>query len=134
MAYSYMDITHDAGRVVLEGLSPSFFVIVPYEVKQGVRVYSFDKAVYPSGEMVSDYQVKLNVSRLNLPEGNYRLFRATRFDRMLYDFTAGSRFDARTYQRNWIQLLHLYQEIIEGRLVLDLIGTQSYSIDSPVED
>lgn len=126
MAYSYMDITHETQSVTMAGLDPAFFVVVPYTEKRGApdgRVYDFNSVYRPKGVLVDDYNVQLDIPKLRLPSGMYRLWRCTRFDRMLYDFVAGSRFDARTYQRNWTQLLHLYQEIVEGRVVLDLVGT-----------
>ena len=136
MALSYHDISiPDTKGVVLEGLDPSFFIAVPYSTQQDsegqeTRQYQFEAAIHLTGTQLTSITTQLDfttsASGAALPNGTYRVFRCTPYNAMLHNFIAGSRFDLRTYQRNWTQLLHLYQEIVEGRLVIELVGTSSY--------
>lgn len=129
--YSYTDIevTSTAQLVSWAGLEPTHFIAIPYteEVIDNVKHLRFttDNAVQPKGGLQDNvctlkYGVGVETNAGQWAAGKYRLFRSTPYNAMLYDFSNGSRFSPENLHRNWLQLLFLYQEIIEGKVVLSL--------------
>lgn len=129
--YSYTDIevTSAQQSVSWAGLDPTHFVAIPYTEKTINDVvhlkFDVDNAVQPKGDLQDNvctltYGVGAEVNAGRWAAGKYRLFRSTPYSAMLYDFSNGSRFSPENLHRNWLQLLFLYQEIIEGKVVLNL--------------
>lgn len=117
---SYIDIDVEEGvytTEIREGLDPSFFVCVELDSSDTPILTN---RVIPYAQQL-DYkttEITLGVDAIDghWTTGRYRLWRTTPYDAMLYKFEAGSLFSLVHLQRNWLQLLHLYQEIIEGKL------------------
>lgn len=49
--------------------------------------------------------------------GTFRVLRSTPYDALWHDFNNGAKFTDTNIEEVWLQLLYLYQEILEGKYV-----------------
>ena len=49
--------------------------------------------------------------------GTFRIIRSTPYDALWHDFNNGAKFTDTNVEEVWLQLLYLYQEILEGKYV-----------------
>ncbi len=56
------------------------------------------------------------------PSTKIRVIRSTPYDVLMHDFSNGAQFNAHSVDEVYEQLLYLYQELVEGKLVIDNSG------------
>lgn len=69
----------------------------------------------------------------NKPTGKVRVIRSTPYNTLIHDFSNGAQFHSQALNEVYLQQLYLYQEIVEGKLIIDRVSASGGSGSSTVQ-
>ena len=121
MAYSYFDYEGTDTTIQTD------ILCVSTEHMYALEVLSEEK----SNVTLSDVALAATFTKNNAgvlcelktaPSTKIRVIRSTPYDVLMHDFSNGAQFNADSVDEVYEQLLYLYQELVEGKLVIDSSG------------
>ena len=121
MAYSYFDYEGTGTTIQTD------ILCVSTEHMYAFKVLSEEK----SNVTLSDVALAATFTKNNAgvlcelktaPSTKIRVIRSTPYDVLMHDFSNGAQFNADSVDEVYEQLLYLYQELVEGKLVIDSSG------------
>ena len=121
MAYSYFDYEGTGTTIQTD------ILCVSTEHMYALEVLSEEK----SNVTLSDVALAATFTKNNAgvlcelktaPSKKIRVIRSTPYDVLMHDFSNGAQFNAHSVDEVYEQLLYLYQELVEGKLVIDSSG------------
>ncbi len=121
MAYSYFDYEGTDTTIQTD------ILCVSTEHMYAFKVFSEEK----SNVTLSDVALPATFTKNNAgvlcelktaPSTKIRVIRSTPYDVLMHDFSNGAQFNAHSVDEVYEQLLYLFQELVEGKLVIDKSG------------
>ena len=121
MAYSYFDYEGTDTTIQTD------ILCVSTEHMYAFKVFSDDE----SNVTISDVALAATFTKNNAgvlcelktaPSTKIRVIRSTPYNVLMHDFSNGAQFNTDSVDEVYAQLLYLYQEIVEGKLIIDSSG------------